>query len=153
MQRIAVIGSGFAGLSAACFLAKEGNHVTVIEKNDSPGGRARAFSEKGFTFDMGPSWYWMPDVFEKFCASFGKRVSDYYQLERLDPSYRIVYAENDVMDIPARMEDLENLFERVEPGSAPALRKFLKEGEYKYNIGIRELVYKPGVSLSELMDL
>lgn len=152
MQRIAVIGSGFAGLSAACFLAREGNHVTVIEKNATPGGRARAFSEKGFTFDMGPSWYWMPDVFDKFFAAFGKKTSDYYELERLDPSYRIVYDKDDVMDIPAGMTELEHLFERVEPGSASALRKFLKEGEYKYNIGIRELVYKPGVSLSELMD-
>lgn len=153
MQRIAVIGSGFAGLSAACFLAKKGNHVTVIEKNESPGGRARAFSEKGFTFDMGPSWYWMPDVFENFFAAFGKKVADYYHLERLDPSYRIVYSKDDVMDIPARMGDLEELFERIEPGSAKALRKFLKEGEYKYNTGIHELVRKPGISLSELMDL
>lgn len=153
MKRIAVIGSGFAGLSAACFMAREGHDVTVIEKNSTPGGRARAFTEAGFTFDMGPSWYWMPDVFEKFFGSFNKKTSDFYDLERLDPSYRIIYDKNDIMDIPAKMEELEQLFEKLQPGSSAALRTFLKEGEFKYNIGMRDLVYKPGISLSELMDI
>ncbi|MEM9856989.1 MAG: FAD-dependent oxidoreductase, partial [Bacteroidota bacterium] len=84
-KKIAVIGSGFAGLSAASSLAQAGYSVTVFEKNETPGGRARKFSAGGFTFDMGPSWYWMPDVFEQYFAKFGKKVSDYYDLVRLDP--------------------------------------------------------------------
>ena len=99
-KKVIVIGAGFAGLSAASFLAKMGWEVTVIEKHDLPGGRARKFKAEGFTFDMGPSWYWMPDIFERYFNAFGKNVSDYYALKRLDPSYR-VYFENEGWDIPA----------------------------------------------------
>jgi phytoene desaturase len=152
MKKIAVIGSGFAGLSAASHLAREGYAVTVFEKNASAGGRARKFEAKGFTFDMGPSWYWMPDVFERYFAVFGKKPSDYYTLERLSPSYRIYYSKDDVLDIPASIEGLCKLFDQLEPGSSKNLLKFLEEGKYKYNIGINELVYKPGLSLMELAD-
>jgi phytoene desaturase len=153
MSQIAVIGSGFAGLSAACFLAQEGNDVTMFEKNSMAGGRARCFQSSGFTFDMGPSWYWMPDVFERFFQSFGKSTSDYYTLRRLDPSYRIVYGKDDFLDIPAGVDKLKKLFEQLEPGSAIELDRFLKEAKFKYDIGIHKLVYKPGLSLTEFLDL
>jgi phytoene desaturase len=153
VKKVAVIGSGFAGLSAACHLAKAGFEVTVFEKNSSPGGRARKFEAQGFTFDMGPSWYWMPDVFEKFFAAFEKKPSDYYTLERLDPSYRIYYAANDYLDVPAGIEALCALFDKLEPGSGNNLLKFIEEGKYKYDIGINKLVYKPGLSLLEFADL
>lgn len=153
MTRIAVIGSGFAGLSAACFLAREGYEVTVFEKNAIPGGRARYFQAEGFTFDMGPSWYWMPDVFERFFQSFGKSTADYYSLKRLDPSYRIVYGKDDALDIPAGVEALRSMFEHLEPGSSVHLDKFLEEGKFKYDIGIHNLVYKPGLSLTEFLDI
>jgi phytoene desaturase len=152
MKKIAVIGSGFSGLSAASCLAKAGYEVTVFEKNSSVGGRARKFEAEGFVYDMGPSWYWMPDVFEKYFNLFGKSVSDYYQLKRLDPSYRIFYSKEEVIDIPAGVEALCQLFESIEKGSSVYLRKFLEEGEYKYNVGINNLVYKPGLSLGELLD-
>lgn len=151
-KKIAVIGSGFAGLSAACYLARAGFSVSVFEKNESPGGRARKFEAQGFTFDMGPSWYWMPDVFESFFESFGKKTTDYYQLERLDPSYRIFYGANDYLDIPAGIEPLVALFEKLEPGSGKYLKKFLNEARFKYEVGINKLVYKPGLSLTELFD-
>ena len=99
LNKVAVIGSGFSGLSAACFLAKRGQQVTVLEKNKTLGGRARVYTEQGFTFDMGPSWYWMPDVFENFFAAFGKKPSDYYQLKRLDPAYRIYFGKDDYLDV------------------------------------------------------
>jgi phytoene desaturase len=146
-----VIGSGFAGLSAASFLAKEGWDVSVIEKNKTAGGRARQLKENGFTFDMGPSFYWMPDVFERYFALFGKKVSDYYSLERLDPSYRI-YWNDGFNDIPASFDELKNIFESLEPGSAKKLEQYLKEAAYKYEVGMNRLVYKPGRSLSEFMD-
>jgi len=153
MKTVAIIGSGFSGLSAACFLAKEGYSVTVFEKNSSPGGRARKFETDGYLFDMGPSWYWMPDVFESFFKNFGKQVSDYYTLERLDPSYRIFYSKNDVLDIPAGIPALCNLFDSIEPGSSKHLLQFLEEGKHKYQVGMQDLVYKPGLSLTELMDV
>ncbi len=151
MKKAVIIGSGFAGLSAACFLAKAGYDVTVLEKQHTAGGRARQLKEDGFTFDMGPSWYWMPEVFERFFNCFGKKVADYYQLERLDPSYRI-YWPDDVMDIPANYDELKKLFEKIEPGSALQLDKFLAEAEYKYNVGINKLVHKPGQSITEFID-
>lgn len=153
MTKVAVIGSGFAGLSAACFLAKEGYEVNVYEKNESAGGRARSFSTDGFTFDMGPSWYWMPDVFQNFFKSFGKSPSDFYDLKRLSPSYRIVYNKNDKLDIPSDLNELKQLFESIEPGSAKKLDVFLEESKVKYELGMHELVFKPGLSLAEFADM
>ena len=153
MKKTAIIGSGFAGLSAAACLAQAGFDVTLFEKNSTPGGRARKFEELGFTFDMGPSWYWMPDVFDKFFARFGKKTSDYYTLDRLSPSYRIYYNSNDFLDIPAGVDALCELFEQLESGSGKKLLKFLEEGKYKYDIGVNDLVYKPGLELSEFIDM
>jgi phytoene desaturase len=151
-KHIIVIGAGFAGMSTACFLAKAGYKVTVLEKHPIPGGRARKMEVDGFTFDMGPSWYWMPDVFERFFEQFGKKVSDYYQLTRLDPSYR-VYWQDDAMDIPADLTELQALLESIEPGAGKQLELFLNEAAYKYKVGINKLVFKPGQSLTEFIDL
>ncbi|OYX83050.1 MAG: phytoene dehydrogenase, partial [Flavobacteriales bacterium 32-34-25] len=90
-KKITIIGSGFSALSAACYLAKSGHDVLVYEKNETIGGRARQLKKDGFTFDMGPSWYWMPDVFERFFADFGKKTSDYYELVKLSPAYRVYF--------------------------------------------------------------
>ena len=146
-----VIGSGFAGLSAACFMAKAGWEVAVLEKNSTPGGRARVLQEKGFTFDMGPSWYWMPDVFERFFLQFNRHVADYYSLTRLDPSYR-VYWNDGFDDIPADLPAFGAFLEKLEPGSSARLDQFLKEAAFKYNIGIKKLVFKPGLSIREFAD-
>ena len=146
-----VIGSGFSGLSAACFLAKAGWQVKLVEKNATPGGRARQFSESGFTFDMGPSWYWMPDVFERFFNQFNKKVADYYELERLVPSYKIFW-QDDETDIPAEFEELKKLFNSLEENSAEKLEQFLQEAAYKYKVGINKLVHKPGLSITEFAD-
>ena len=150
-KRVIIIGAGFAGLSAASFMAKAGWKVSVIEKHNQPGGRARQMKAAGFTFDMGPSWYWMPDVFERYFNQFGKKVSDYYTLQRLNPSYRI-YWEDEPMDIPANYDELKDLFDKIEPGSAQQLDKFLAEAAYKYNVGINKLVHKPGQSITEFLD-
>lgn len=151
-KKVVVIGSGFAGLSSASYLAKAGFQVTILEKNEMAGGRARKFDAEGFMFDMGPSWYWMPDVFESFFNDFGKKVSDYYELLRLDPSYRVFYSDGDCMDVPANMLELEAMFERYEPGSAVKLRQFLKEAKYKYEVGMNDFVRKPSHSILEFAD-
>jgi phytoene desaturase len=151
-KHIIVIGAGFAGLAAACVLAKEGCKVTILEKNDQPGGRARVWEKDGFKFDMGPSWYWMPDVFENFFALFDKKPSDFYHLKRLDPGYRVYYGKNDVLDVPANMGDLEKLFEEIEPGSSKGLRTFLEQAAYKYKVGMGEYVFRPSHSITEFID-
>ena len=150
-KKVIVIGSGFAGLSAASFMAKAGWEVTVIEKNKTPGGRARQLQEQGFSFDMGPSWYWMPDVFERYFALFGKKVEDYYELKRLNPSYR-VYWDDGFTDVPATYEELKQVFEEMEEGSAAKLDKYLIEAAYKYETGINKLVHKPGLSIAEFFE-
>lgn len=152
MKKLVVIGSGFAGMSAATFMAKAGWDVTVLEKNNMPGGRGRKFSSDGFLFDMGPSWYWMPDVFERYFNLFGKKVSDYYELIRLNPSYRVYY-NDDKLDIPADYNELKALFESIEPGSSKQLDLFMDEAHYKYQVGIHKLVHKPGRSVTEFLDM
>ncbi len=151
-QRIVVIGSGFAGLSAASVLAKAGYRVSILEKNDQAGGRAGLWEKDGFKFDMGPSWYWMPDVFDNYFALFGKKTADFYDLKRLDPGYQIYFGKDDLMKIPASMEQLEQLFEQEEPGSSKNLREFLKQAAYKYKVGMGEYVFRPSHSITEFID-
>jgi phytoene desaturase len=150
-KEVLVIGAGFAGLSAAANLAKQGYRVQVFEKNDMPGGRARKFEASGYRFDMGPTWYWMPDVFEQFFDRFGYKVSDLYQLERVDPGYRMYYGPDHYLDVPASLEALNAMFEKEEPGSSRKLKKFLKRASYKYDIGINKLVHLPGNAYTELL--
>ena len=150
--KIIVIGSGISSMSAASFLSKEGHDVTIIEKNKQIGGRARKFEIDGFTFDMGPSWYWMPDVFEDFYKKFNHTTSDFYSLERLDPSYRVYWKDNSYTDVPADMKALEQWFEDKEKGSAAKLRSFLKDAEVKYQVGMQDLVYKPSMSVLEFAN-
>lgn len=148
---VVIVGSGFSGLSAASFMAKAGWDVTVIEKNATPGGRAKQLKEGGFTFDMGPSWYWMPDVFENYFNKFDKKVPDYYSLKRLDPSYRI-YWKNSFTDVPADYEAFKKMANEFEPGAGEQIEKYLEEAKFKYDIGINKLVHKPGLSFTEFID-
>ncbi len=149
-MNISIIGSGFSSLSSACYLAQQGNSVHVYEKNEQLGGRAQIKKIEGFTFDMGPSWYWMPDVFENFFADFGKKVEDYYDLVRLDPSYRVFWKDHPD-DIPADMDQLKDFFEKYEVGSSAKLEKFLLEAKTKYEVGMGDFVTKPSLSFSEFM--
>jgi len=150
-KKITIIGSGFSSLSAACYLAKSGHQVNIYEKNNSPGGRARQLKKDGFVFDIGPSWYWMPDVFEKFFNDFGKSVDDYYKLERLDPGYQVYFGKNDSIYIGDHLEKIYDVFEGVEKGSAQKLKKFIKKAADNYKIAINDLVYRPGLSPLELI--
>lgn len=154
MAKIAIIGSGFSGLSAASYLGAAGHQVEVFEKNSIPGGRARQFkTHNGYTFDMGPSWYWMPDVFEKFFGDFGYQVSELYNLELLDPSFDVVNKDLIKLSIPENYGKLRDLFESIETGSATKLDRFMEEAQYKYEQGMDSLVYMPGLSLTEFADL
>ena len=154
MSKIAIIGSGFSGLSAAAYLSAAGHQVHVFEKNDQPGGRARQLkTDAGYYFDMGPSWYWMPGVFEKFFGDFGFGVSELYELKLLNPSFDVVFKDNDTMSVPENFNELCQLFDSIEPGSSKQLIKFMDEAEYKYKTGIENLVYKPSLSILEFADL
>lgn len=152
-KKIGVIGSGFAGLCAAAVAAKQGHEVILLEKNEQIGGRARVWKEQGFTFDMGPSWYWMPEVFENYYQLFGKTSSDFYQLQRLSPSYRVYFDVNDYMDIPSDIEALKRIFEELEVGAADKLNSFLKDAKYKYETGMNDFVWRTSDSIAEFMDI
>ena len=149
-KNIAIIGSGFSSLSAACYLAKAGHQVAIYEKNNAIGGRAAQLIKDGFTFDMGPSWYWMPDIFEKFFNDFGKSVSDYYQLDKLSPAYKIFFSD-DVITIGDSMDQICDEFERIETGSSQQLRKFIALAQENYEIAINKIVLRPGLSPFELV--
>ena len=149
-KKVIVIGSGFSSLSAACYLAKEGFEVSIYEKNKTVGGRASQLSRDGFTFDMGPSWYWMPDIFDKFFGDFGKKTSDYYQLDKLSPAYKIFFSD-DVITIGDTMDKICVEFERIEKDSAKKLRKFISQAQENYDIAINKVVLRPGISPLELV--
>ncbi len=150
-KKVSIIGSGFASLAASCYLAQSGYKVTIYEKNDRIGGRARQLQKEGFTFDMGPSWYWMPDVFERFFADLGKTPSDFYQLERLNPAYKVFFGNNESITIEDSLEKIYSAFEKEETGSSIKLKKFIEKAQNNYNIAIKDLVYRPGVSPLELV--
>lgn len=150
-KTIAIIGSGFSALAASCYLTQQGNKVTIYEKNDTIGGRARQFKKDGFTFDMGPSWYWMPDVFERFFHDFSKKTSDYYELIKLNPAYRVYFGINDFINIYDNLEEIKSTFENIEKGSGAKLEVFIRKAKSNYDIAIKELVYRPGVSPLELV--
>ncbi len=150
-KKIVIIGSGFSSLSAASYLAKKGFDVHVFEKNDTLGGRARQLKKDGFTFDMGPSWYWMPDVFESFYNDFGKSAKDFYTLNRLDPGYQVVFGENEIISIGDSLEKIYAIFEKEEAGSSQKLKKFITSAKDNYEIAIKDLVYRPGLSPLELI--
>lgn len=151
-KEIVVIGSGFSGLSTATHLAAAGHKVTVLEKNEVLGGRARKFNAEGFTFDMGPSWYWMPDVFENYFSNFGKKTTDYYDLVRLDPSYAVIFGKDDGINIPANLDKFKSELEKLEPGVTEKLDAFLEQAAFKYQRGIYDLVKRPSLSLMEFLD-
>lgn len=153
MKKVVIIGSGFSALASACYMAKAGYKVQVLEKNEQLGGRASLLEIDGFKFDMGPSWYWMPDIFENFFADFGKKVSDYYQLEKLSPAYRVIFGKNNHIDISDNPEEIIAKFEEIETGSGKHLRKFMEDSRKNYKIAMNDLVYNPGKSLLELVSL
>lgn len=151
-EKVAVVGSGFSGLVAAASLAKAGYEVVLLEKNTSLGGRARHFKKDGFTFDMGPSWYWMPDVFEQTFESLGYKVSEFFKIDRLDPSYTVFFKDS-IFEVPASLNELKEKFENIEKGSGAKLQQFMDEAAYKYKVGMEEFVWKPSHSIAEYMDL
>ncbi|TVZ27459.1 phytoene desaturase [Gillisia sp. Hel_I_86] len=150
-KTVSIIGSGFASLAAASYLAKDGYGVTVYEKNNDLGGRARQLKKDGFTFDMGPSWYWMPDVFERFFGDFNKTPSDYYNLKKLNPAYKVFFEGGKSITIEDTLEKIYSAFENEEKGSSKKLKKFIDQAQSNYNIAIKDLVYRPGVSPIELI--
>ncbi len=150
-SKVVVIGSGFGGLAAAGLLAKEGHDVTIIEKNEQSGGRASVWKKDGFVFDMGPSWYLMPDVFEKYFKEFGKKPQDYMKLLRLDPSYRVFFDKKDVVDISADFEKNLELFEKMETNGSEKMKEYLAKSEYQYTIAMNDFIYKDYRHLTDFL--
>jgi phytoene desaturase len=151
-QNAVVIGGGFGGLSAAAFLAKDGWSVTVVEKNQELGGRARVWREGGFLFDLGPSWYLMPEVFERFFAHFGKKVSDYYDLRALSPYYRLFFGADGNVDITGDKARTDRTFAGFEADGDKKLARYLEQSRYKYDIAMKSFLYRDYTSLFQFLN-
>jgi phytoene desaturase len=153
IKKINILGSGFSSLAASCYLAKAGHQVSIFEKNEDIGGRARQLKVSGFTFDLGPSWYWMPDVFDSFFADFNKKTTDYYQLKKLSPAYKVFFGVNEFVTVADNLPDIAKTFENIEKGSGKKLEKFMQNAQNNYDIAIKDLVYRPGESPLELVTI
>jgi phytoene desaturase len=150
---VVVVGGGFGGLSTACYLADAGADVTLLEKNEQLGGRASRLERDGFRFDMGPSWYLMPDVFEDFFGYFDRTPSDYYELTRLDPHYRIFFKDGDRVDMVPDLDANRRTFESYEPGAGAKFDEYLRKSERNYRIGMEHFVYEDRTELSDFVDV
>ena len=150
-KEVIVIGSGFGGLAAAGLLAKNGHNVKVIEKNDHAGGRATIWKKDGFLFDLGPSWYLMPDVFENYFAEFGKKPEDYMNLVRLEPSYRVFYGKDDFVDVSKDLDKNLELFESMEKGASDKMKKYLETSKYQYEVAMKDFIYKDYKHLTDFI--
>ena len=150
---VVVIGGGFGGLSTACYLADAGADVTLLEKNGQLGGRASRLEVDGFRFDMGPSWYLMPDVFERFFEYFDHEPSDYYDLTRLDPHYRIFFKDGDRVDMVPDLAENRKVFESYEPGAGERFDEYLRKSKKNYEVGMEHFVYEDRTSVSDYLDL
>jgi phytoene desaturase len=151
-RSVAVVGAGFGGLSAAAYLAAAGADVTVLEKNEQLGGRASVLERAGFRFDMGPSWYLMPDVFERFFGHFGRSPGEYYSLERLDPHYRIYWKDGDSLDVPPDVSAAKRRFESYEDGAGAALERYLERSRETYEVGMEQFVYTDRPRFRDWLD-
>ncbi len=151
-KKAVVIGGGFGGLSASSYLAKAGWDVTLLEKNSDVGGRARVWRKDGFVFDMGPSWYLMPEVFEQFFADLGRSRQDYYELYQLEPYYRVFFGAGESVDIDRNLDRTKGIFDTFEPGGGEKLVRYLKQAEYKYNIAMSEFLYREYRSLFDFFN-
>lgn len=147
-----VIGGGFAGLSTSAYLARQGWDVTVLEKNSAPGGRARYWRTGGYRFDMGPSWYLMPDVFNRFFSDVGKKTEDYFHLERLDPYYKVFFTPDDDVTITADLDETRRVFEAFEPGGGAKLDRYLDAARYKYEVAMDQFMYREYRTVFDFMN-
>ncbi len=152
-MKIAVIGAGFAGLSAATYLARDGHDVTVYEKNESAGGRARVMKARTtsgeFVFDLGPSWLMMPGVFESFFADFNRKLADYVEIIKLEPSYKVIGSRE--IDVSSGKK-ARKIFESIEPGSGQKLDDFLQDTKEEYQTTISEFLEKDWTGLRSKLD-
>ena len=151
-NKVVIVGAGFGGLAAAALLAKEHWDVLVLEKNEHIGGRARVWKEQGFSFDMGPTWYLMPEVFEDYFSLFSKKREDYYSLQLLNPSYRVFFGDGEQVNITPDLEETVRTFERFEAGGGRKLRKYLEQAAYKYDIIMKEFLYREYKSIFSLFN-
>ncbi len=159
MKKVIVIGSGFGGISASAFLAQEGYDVTVLEKNSWVGGRARVLEGEGFRFDMGPSWYWMPDEHDRWFTRLGHRREDFYRIRRVTPSYRVYFGDSlpgetrNVLDMPVDRDDAKAVFESYEAGAGEKLDRYLAECKGKYDFAMGEYIYRNYYSLFDFINM
>jgi phytoene desaturase len=152
-ESVTVVGGGFGGLSAAAYLADRGADVRVLERRDRVGGVAGLLEVDGFRFDTGPTWYLMPDTFERFFGHFDRSPDDYYDLTRLDPNYRVFWKDGDRADVPADTDRVRELFESYERGAADALDDYLETARESYEIGMEQFVYEDRPRLRDYLDI
>jgi phytoene desaturase len=168
-RSVAVVGGGIGGLSAACYLARDGADVTVLERHDRLGGVAGRIERDGYAFDTGPSWYLQPDVYERFFGHFGREPGEFYDLTELDPKYRVFwYDETDAdtdtdtdtddgptdrVSVPADREGVRELFESYEQGAGDALSEYLAGAREAYELGMERFVYEDRARLRDMLDL
>lgn len=147
-----VIGGGVSGLASAALLAREGYAVELLEKNAALGGRAGSWQRDGFSFDTGPSWYLMPQVFEHFYRLLGTTSAEQLDLVRLDPAYRVFFEDHaDPLDVRSDREAVRAAFERIEPGAGTQVERYLDSARETYDLAVRRFLYTTYQSMTTLV--
>lgn len=148
-KRVIIIGAGIGGIATANLLAKAGYSVTVLEKNAQPGGRAGVLRKNGFTFDTGPSWYLMPEVFEHYFDLLGKSVHDELDLTKLTPAYKVFFEKASPLVITGDSGTDAATFESIEKGSGTKLKEYIEKGDRIYTLSLRHFLYTNFTSIRD----
>jgi len=151
MPKVVIIGAGIGGLATANLLAKAGYDVHIYEKGSMPGGRSGQFKKDGFTFDTGPSWYLMPDVFEHYFELLDTSTKKELDLIKLKPAYKVFFEKSETVTITSDLEKDAATFETIETGAGNALKKYVEKSDETYQLSLKHFLYSNFTSPTDFL--
>ena len=150
--QVLIVGAGIGGIATAARLARQGCRVTVLEKNEIPGGRVGQLKLDGYTFDTGATLLLMPEVYAETFTALGERIQDHLDLRRVDPTYHLYFPDRSQLQLTSDMHTMQAQLESMQPGSFEQMLRYLAEGRRIYDLSIDDLVGRDFRSLSDFIN-